>query len=85
MALYKKKPDPEGTVRITGKELDKTYEADPEGRFEISTAWGLKEITKSTGWGWYQVSPGKHGYYTKTEIEELPEIIYTHSAFLNNL
>ncbi len=83
MALYKKKPDPLGTTRITGKELEVKYASDPEGRFEINTAWGFKLILKGSMYHWYvALGLGKENLFTQEEVEELPEILYTHSAFL---
>lgn len=76
--------DPEGLTRITGKDLEKAYEADPEGRFEINTGWGVKEIFRNEGGRWYvSHSGGSRAGFSQEEIEELPEILYTHSAFLS--
>ncbi len=90
MAMYKNKPDPLGTTRITGKELEEKYASDPEGRFEIVTAWGITRIDRKilpvfsgSRYGWYLVSRGVGpGNLSQKQVEELPEIFYTHSAFL---
>lgn len=84
MTFYKKKQDPLGTTRITGKDLDRTYDADPEGRFEINTAWGIKELFRNENGRWYvSHSGGSRAVFSEDEVQELPEVIYTHSAFLS--